>query len=53
MVSYFNGTYRYYPVPPEQGWKLDTMNRCLVIGRGVPRTWIPLDNVASYIIEEY
>jgi hypothetical protein len=43
---------RYYQIPAEGGWKVDTETRQLVIGRGVPRDFVPLDNVLSYSIEE-
>jgi len=48
-----DGVYQYYTVPQGQSWKVDPVNRELVIGRGVPRTHVPLDNVRSYTIEEY
>lgn len=51
-VEYKDGQMRYYPVPPEQGWKIDTMQRMIVIGRHVPRTLVPLDNVFSITLEE-
>lgn len=43
----------HYPVPMGEGWKVDVINRQIVVGRGVPRTMIPLDGVRSYTIEEY
>lgn len=42
----------HYTVPPGQGWKVDPAMRCLVIGRGVPRTYVPLDTVLTFEIEE-
>jgi hypothetical protein len=38
---------RYYQIPAEGGWKVDTETR-----HGVPRDFVPLDNVLSYSIEE-
>lgn len=42
---------RYYPVPEGESWKVDPEWRQIIIGVGVPRTCIPLDNVVSYSIE--
>jgi hypothetical protein len=42
---------RYYPIP-ETGWKIDPEWRQIVLGVGVPRTFIPMDNILSYDIEE-
>jgi hypothetical protein len=50
-VSYHSGQTRYFPVG-EDGWRFDTSTRELVIGRGVPRTHVPLDTVAHYDIED-
>lgn len=52
VVDYLNGPTRYYPVPEGQGWRVDTILRMVVIGRGVPRVMIPYDTVASIEIEE-
>jgi hypothetical protein len=41
----------FYTVPPT-GWRIDCDTRHLVIGKGLPRKMIPLDNVLSYDIEE-
>ena len=43
----------HYPVPREGGWKIDTLHRQIVIGTGLPRTMLPLDNIMSYSVEEY
>jgi hypothetical protein len=50
-VSYHGEQTRYFPVG-EDGWRFDTSTRELVIGRGVPRTHVPLDTVAHYDIED-
>lgn len=34
-----------------RGWKIDPAMRCLVIGRGVPRTYVPLDAVLTFELE--
>jgi hypothetical protein len=52
VVDYLNGTTRYYVVPEDQGWRVDVMQRMIVVGRKVPRIMIPLDTVASIEIEE-
>lgn len=51
VVSYLNGQIRYFSVG-EDGWRFDTRTRELVIGRGVPRTHVPLDTVSDYAIED-
>ena len=51
VVTYSDDTTRYYPVTYAGGWKVDPVHRELVIGRGVPRTFVPLDNVRAYSIE--
>lgn len=42
----------YYTVP-KSGWRVDTTHRQIVIGHGLPRVMIPLDNVLSYSLEEF
>jgi len=49
-IEYKDGSSRYYPV--SDSWRVDTTFRMIVIGRGVPRIHIPLDNVYSIEIEE-
>lgn len=51
VVTYADHQIGYYPVPPGQGWKIDAASRCIVIGRGVPRQMVPLDNVQTIEIE--
>lgn len=43
----------YYPVPRDQGWRVDPVTRCIVIGRGVPRTYVPLDRADDFTVETY
>ena len=50
VVTYNDHTVNYFPV--EGGWKIDNPHRCLVVGRGLPRTYIPLDQVRSFNVEE-
>lgn len=52
VVSFKGHRTRYFPVPPDQGWKVDADSRQIIVGTGVPRTHIPLDNVLYYSIEE-
>jgi hypothetical protein len=47
-VTHFNGQVMYHPVPEGQGWRIDPMHRCIVIGKGVPRTHVPLDTVLHF-----
>jgi hypothetical protein len=50
-VLYNDNTTMYYPVNPDRPWRVDAATRCLVIGHGVPRTHVPLDQVRSFGIE--
>jgi hypothetical protein len=50
-VTYRNDVTRWFPVPPDEGWHIDKTDRKIVVGRGVPRTEIPLDNVFYYEIQ--
>ncbi|MEU3452143.1 hypothetical protein ABZ671_00670 [Micromonospora sp. NPDC006766] len=50
-VEYADHQRRYYPA--NRGWRVDAAFRCLVIGRDLPRTYIPLDNVLSFDVERY
>ncbi len=50
VVTYHDHTTMYYPVGPQRGWRIDTPSRCIVVGRGLPRTYIPLDTVRSFDI---
>jgi hypothetical protein len=47
-VIYMDHSMLYYPVA--EGWKIDPAQRVIVVGRGVPRTMIPLDNVRAFSI---
>jgi hypothetical protein len=51
-VTYADDVTRYYPVTGAWGWRIDVTHRQIVIGRGVPRTMIPLDSVRAYTIEQ-
>lgn len=44
-------TASYYSIP-SSGWRIDLETRHIVLGKGLPRKYIPLDNVLSYDIEE-
>jgi hypothetical protein len=50
-VYYLDDTTRWYPV--NEQWRVDTVRREIVIGRGIPRTHIPLDTVRAYHVEPY
>lgn len=52
VVEYRDHQRGFYPVPAGQSWRLDTAARCIVIGTGVPRTYVPLDSVLSFNVEE-
>lgn len=46
-VVFLNGSERWYELDTE-GWRFDAMTRELVIGKGVGRKHIPLDNIEYY-----
>lgn len=46
-VVFLNGSERWYELDAE-GWRFDAMTRELVIGKGLGRKMIPLDNVEYY-----
>lgn len=50
-VSYHDHQTGFYPVPEGEGWRIDAASRCIVIGHGVPRTYVPLDNVQVFSVE--
>jgi hypothetical protein len=43
----------YFQVVSNQGWRLDCQHRELIIGSGMGRIHVPLDNVLYYSPEEY
>lgn len=43
----------YFQVTAEQGWRIDTQHREIIIGKGMGRIHVPLDNVMYYSPEEY
>lgn len=52
VVSYADHQTGFFDVPEGEGWRIDAASRCLVIGRRVPRTYVPLDGVQCFAIEE-
>lgn len=48
-VEYADHQRRYFPA--ERGWRIDAASRCIVIGRDLPRTYVPLDGVTDFTIE--
>ncbi len=53
LVVWHKGTHMpaFYGIP-NSGWRIDCDSRMLVLGNGVPRKMIPLDNVLHFDIEE-
>lgn len=49
-VEYFDHQFRYYPVPMS-GWRIDAASRHLIIGKGLPRKYVPLDRVVNWSVE--
>lgn len=52
-VTLLDGTQRWYPVGDGEGWKIDSTSRCIIIGKGLGRTYIPFDNVDCFSPEAY
>ena len=52
VVTYNDHTIMYYSVNMRQGWRVDAAKRCIVIGRRLPRTYIPLDSIRSWDVEQ-
>lgn len=48
VVTYADHQTGYFQVPEGESWRVDPATRCLVVGRGVPRTHVPLDSVQSF-----
>lgn len=48
-VEFTDHQRRWYPV--DAGWRIDAASRCIVIGRDLPRTYIPLDRVTDFTVE--
>lgn len=44
---------RYFQVTANQGWRIDSHHRQIVIGTGMGRIMVPFDNVLYYSVEEY
>jgi len=53
IVVHMDDTRSYHPVSLRRGWKICPTRREIIVGGGLPRTHIPLDNVKYYNIEEY
>lgn len=53
VVTFLDNTIGYFGVDIRGGWKVDNSTRELKLGKGFPRTNIPLDNVRYYSIEEF
>jgi hypothetical protein len=51
-VTYNDHSQGYFPINPEEGWRVNPAQRCLVIGHGVPRIHVPLDNVLYFTLLE-
>jgi hypothetical protein len=50
-VLRMDGTYRFYPA--DEGWKVDTTYRLLIIGKGLKRYCIPLETIDYFGPREY
>lgn len=53
VVTHHDNVVHYHPVGAPGGWKVDSSTRCIVAGKGMPRTYIPLDTVREWVVDEY
>lgn len=51
VVTYLSGEYDQFEIG-EQDWRVDAPLKCLVVGRGVPRVFVPLNAVGRIDVEE-
>lgn len=47
-VIYHNDHSDKIPVPHGQGWKIDACRRLLIVGKGVGRVMVPLENIRHF-----
>lgn len=52
VVTLLDGSVRFYPLNSD-GWKIDAGSRCLLIGKGFGRVYVPLDNVDNFSPQIY
>lgn len=52
QVTYMSHQTAYFPIDPGEGWRVDPAGRTLVVGHGVPRIHVPLDNVLFFSLVE-
>lgn len=52
-VLHLDGVYTYHGIGPDMPWKFDVPNKTLLIGKGVGRVMVPLDNVRYITLKEY
>jgi hypothetical protein len=50
IVTYHDNVIMYYQIPDGGCWRIDPATRCLIVGHGLPRTYVPLDTVRSFEI---
>jgi hypothetical protein len=51
-VTYNTHQQAFFPIDPGEGWRVDPASRTLVVGHGVPRIHVPLDNVMFFTLVE-
>jgi hypothetical protein len=54
-VEYMDHSSAHWHVGAEhefKTWKINPQQRCLIIGSGLPRVQVPLDNVRAFTLEE-
>lgn len=52
QVTYTTHQQAFFPIDPGEGWRVDPATRTLVVGHGVPRIHVPLDNVMMFELVE-
>lgn len=53
VVRHNDDSHSYYTVSPGGGWRIDPARGVLIVGRGMPRTYVPLVNVKDWAVETY
>lgn len=52
VITFKDGQEASFKLDSNRGWRIATESRQIIIGRGVPRTMVPLDNVLYYEVRK-
>lgn len=47
-VVFFSDVEDFIPVPEGEGWKIDACRRLLIVGKGLGRVMVPLENIRHF-----